>query len=880
MNWLQRLFNPGSLERGLDAELRFHLDRLTADYVREGMTEEEARRRAQIEFGGLDQMKEQCRDARGTLWVEAAWQDLCLALRMLRKSPGFTSAVAATLALGLGANTAIFSVVYAVLLKPLPYSDPGRLVSVAGVVPQLRARIPSVASRARDFLEYRRSNRVFAGMSAVKGVDFNLTGEGDAERVSGARVSANFFTLAGVQPALGRSFLAEEDQPGRDRVVVISHGLWTRRFGADPGILNRTILLDGERYAVVGVARTDFLFPSGEQLHPHVPFGPHVDIWKPMAFTKGEREHNGNWSYGVIARLKPGVSAEQARQNLDAIAAAIPRPGGVAFETRITPLSEAFSGQVRQGLMVILATTGLLLLIACVNLANLLLSRMSAREREFATRAALGAGRGRLVRQVLTESVVIASIGGAAGLLVAHWGTRLLASLAPPNTLTMRSPELNGPVLLYATIVALLTGVAFGLVPALRAARPELYENLGARTGGSERHAGRLRRILVAAEVALSTGLLAAAGLLLHSFARLTDVPTGFTVERILSADLSLPQQNYPPERTAAFYQRLTERVRALPGVTAAGAISAPPLGRSSESGPVFLESDTTAERVLERPFAAFPCVTHGYFAAMGVPVLAGRAFEEREPAPVTIISLGLARRLWPAERLTSILGRRLKLNHFSFAPAAIVGVTGDVRAEGLDQEAPLIAYRPEAQAPWRDMTLVVRAAQDPEALIPAVRSAVAGIDRAVPLSAMATMREIISDSVAPRRYQMTLIALFAVLSLALAAVGIYGVASYAIARQTREIGLRIALGARSEDVLRSALAQGLRPVAAGLVLGLWVAGAAALWMRTLLFEIQPLDPAALGGACGVLLLSATAACYLPARRAARVDPVIALRTE
>ena len=883
MNWWQRLRGKDRLERELDAELRFHFERQVRDNIGKGMPEEDARRRARLEFGGLDQVKEECREARGTLWVEVTLQDIRFALRTLRKSSGFTIAAISTLALGIGANTAIFSVVYAVLLKPLPYAKPDQLVSVAGVVPQMRARFPSMAMRARDFDAYRRSNSVFSGISALRSQDFNLTGVGEPERLYGARVSANFFSMLGVQPERCRAFFPEEDEPGRDRVVVISHDLWARRFGADPGVLNRTVSLDGQSYVVIGIMSEGFLFPTGKQLHPMVLFGPRVDVWKPMAFSAGELQQRGNWAYGCMARLKPGVSLVQAHENLNAIAATVPFPDGVTAQTQIVPLSEVFSGKVRQGLLVLLGAVALLLLIACVNLANLLLARMSARGREFATRAALGAFRWRLVRQFLTETSVIASLGAVAGLFIAYWGTRLLVSLGPADSPAARSSQLNGPVLLFTLAAALATGVAFGLVPAFEAARGDLHENLASRGAASGRRTGRLRRVLVAVEVALSTALLVGAGLLLHSFAKVMNVDKGFTVERILAADLSLSERQYSRERGIAFYQELASRVGALPGVISAGIVTAPPLGgkaRRGESGPVYFESDTDPARTVDRPFGAFQSVTKGYFATLGIPLRAGRLLEDQEPVPATVISAGLARKLWPGESLESTVGRRIKLNHPAATPVTVVGITGDVRADTLESEPIPAAYRPVSQAPFGDVTLVVRTAQEPEALASAVRGEVWRLDRNLPVASMQTMREIVSASTTPRRFQMMLIVAFAVLSLALAVVGIYGVASYSVARRTQEIGLRMALGAQQGDVIRSVLAQGLRPVVVGLVLGLGAAGIAATSIRSLLFGIEPLDPAALGGVSGVLLLAATLACYLPARRASCVDPVIALRFE
>ena len=887
MNWWQRLVQKDHMEERLDAELRYHFERQVADCLRRGMPEDEARRAARLEFGGLDQVKEDCRDARGTLWVESTLQDVRFALRTLRKSPGFALAAIGTLALGIGANTAIFSVVYAILLKPLPYAKPDELVTISTYIPQVRARFPSLPMRATDFVEFSRSNSVFSGMSAIAPADFNLTGTGDPERLYGARVSANLFTLLGVGPERGRGFLPEEDDPGRDRVVLISHELWLRRFGGDSGILNRVLSLDGQTYLVVGIMPAGFLFPTGKQLHPLVALGPRIEIWKPMAFTHDELTSEGSWNWGAVARLKPGIPSAVAGQQLDAIAQTIAQRvrkqvPALAFDlrTQMMPIREVFSGNARQGLMVLLGAVGLLLAIACVNLANLLLARMTNRGREFAARAALGAPRLRLVRQLLTESLTISSLGGAAGLLLASWGTRLLVSLAPADLPAVQLLHLNAPVLLFTTAASLITGLAFGLVPAFETGRGDLHERLkeGSRGAGPGVRAAYLRRILVTVEVALSTGLLAVAGLLLHSFVRVMNVETGFTVEKVLSAQLSLAGKHMNDQQAAAFYRQLTEQVRALPGVAAVGAVTALPLTDESMTRMVYLETDT--QESLDRPVAGIRVVTPGYFTTMGIQLLAGRFLRDQETVPATVIGASLARRLWPGEPVANAIGKRVSTDGPKAGGVTIVGVAGDVRTGALEREPMPVFYRPHAQFASREMTLVVRTFQEPQALAAAIRAETWKLDRDLPIPTMRTMREIVSASVAERRFQTVLVALFAALSLILALVGIYGVTSYSVARQTQEIGLRMALGAQGGNVLRSVLVQGLQPVLVGLVCGLIAARLGAVTVRSFLFGIGPLDPVALGGVAGILLFAAALACYLPARRASRLDPVIALRCE
>ncbi|HTX35519.1 MAG TPA: ABC transporter permease [Bryobacteraceae bacterium] len=888
MNWLQRLLQPARLEDRLSAELRYHFDRLVADGLRAGLPEAAARRAARLEFGGLAQVEEDCRDARGTQWVESAVADLRYAFRTLRRSPGFAFAAIATLALGIGANTAIFSVVYAVLLKPLPYARPAELVSISTYIHEMRNRFPSLPVTAKDFVEFRRDSHKLIQLAAIGPAGFNMTGaagiSAEPERIFGARVSANLFSLLGVMPERGRAFLPEEDHPGSDHVVILSHNFWMRRFAGDPAVVGRTLILDGAGYQIVGVMPAGFLFPTGKQLQPVAPLPMRDDIWKPIAFSDDETREEDSWNYGVIARLAPGASMAQAQQELDAICAAIskgfPPNMHLSLGAQLTPLKTIYSGDVRQGLLALLGAVGLLLLVACVNLANLLLARLGSRGREFATRAALGAPRWRLVRQLLTECLAISVAGAAVGLALARVGTRLLISLAPVDLATIRSASLNTPVLWFTALAALATGTAFGFLPALQTARRDLHKNLqeGSRGATAGRRSSRLRRTLVALEVALSTGLLAVAGLLLHSFVQVMNVDKGFNAERILATDLALPEKQYDQPRTTAFVRQLVENVRALPAVTAAGAVNALPLTGDYNTRMVYLESDT--RKLPDRPVASYRVVTPGYFTTMQIPLLAGRFFSGNEPAPAAIVSLSLARRLWPGIAPEAVPGRRVRPGGEDVKAIPIIGVVKDVRGDGLEKEPLPTIYRPHAQEPFVNMTLVVRTARDPESLAPAVRTAIRNLDRNLPVPAMRTMRQMISFYVARRRFQMVLVVLFAALALALAVVGIYGVTSYAVTRQTQEIGLRMALGAGQGEVVRGVLGQGMRPVLLGLVAGLAAARAGAALVRGLLFGVTALDPIALGGVVLLLLAAAAAACYIPARRAARLDPVSALRAE
>ena len=875
---------------GLDRDIREHIEHETQDNIDRGMTPGEAHRQAMLKFGNIALAREDTRAVWVWPWLDQLRQDIYYAFRTLRRNPGFAAVAVLTLALGIGATTAIFSVVYATLLKPLPFTNPDELVAMSVYIPQLQAKIPSMPVRPVDFEEFRQSNNVFSGMAAIRERDFNLTDGGEPERLYGARVSASLFPLLGAAPQLGRTFLAEEDTPGRDAVVLISHHLWTSRFGADQAIVNRTLSLDGQPHVVVGVMPAAFPFPSGKQLHTHVELGPRIDVWKPMAFTQSELapENMNAFNRGVIARLKPGISYQEAQTNLDAIAQRIGTgmratiPGGVAIDlrTKIVPVRDVFSRDVRRGLVMLMGAVGLLLVIACVNLANLLLARLSSRSRELATRAALGASRGRLIRQLLTESVVLATLGGAAGVPVAIWGTALLFWLSPADFSTARS-TLDPPVFLFAMSVVLGVGLAVGVIPALSMGRGNLQGNLteGGRGMSTGRRTGHLRRALVTAEVALCAFLLVVAGLLLRSFVNVMDVNTGFGVERVLSVDVALSGERYGGSQTVAFYRELLDTVRALPGVTSVGAVNILPLTSQAEGNvtPIYLESDT--EQRIDRPIAQYRIVTPGYFTSIGISLVAGRLFEAQEPASVILVTEKLAQGLWPGVSMASVVGRRVRIGEVTDDPVAIAGVVGDVRAAALDREPTPAIYVPHIRNRVRAMTLVIRTAREPETIAAAVRAEVWNRDTAVPVT-VRTMRDIVSASVAPRRFQMVIVLLFATLALGLALVGVYGVTSYAVGRQTKEIGLRIALGAQRPVLLRSVLAQGLRPVAAGLFLGLPAAVAAASAMRSLLFGIGPLDPVALCVTTAALLVTAAIACYVPARRAARVDAVVALRAE
>ncbi|MGH9163736.1 MAG: ADOP family duplicated permease [Vicinamibacteraceae bacterium] len=875
---------------GLDDDIRDHIERETQDNLDRGMSPEEAHRQARLKFGNVALTKEDTRAVWAWQWLEQLVEDSRYTIRTLRRSPGYAAVAVLTLALGIGANTAIFSVVYTVLLRPLPYASPEELVTISSHIAQTEARFPTLPVRAVDFLELRRSSRELSALSAVSSAEFNLTGTGEPERLYGARVSSNFFSTVGIEPAIGRAFAPDEDEPGRDQVVILSHDLWVGRFGADYRIIGRPLSLNGQAFTVIGVMPRDFLFPVGRQLHQYVPFGPRVDIWKPMAFSKDEATSEGSWNYGVIARVKTGTNLAVAQEELTAIAGAIServrvQSKGLDIDIRLQlkPIREVFSGNIRGELVLLMAAVALLLLIACINLANLLVARANSQMRELATRAAFGASRFRLMRQVLTESGIVALLGAGVALIAAFWGTQVLVSLAPPDSrAALSTSPLNGPVLLFTMLVALVTGLVVGLVPALEIGRRSLFNDLrdGSRGATTSVRGIRLGQALVALETAFTCGLAIVACLLLHSFVNVLHVDKGFRTEQVLAVDLSLPSRSYGPAQADQFYWELLERTRGLPGVHSAGAVNVLPLVSESTTRLIRFEEDADYTHDVERPVAVYRVATPGYLATIGVPLQAGRFFQEQEPQPSAVISAGLARRLWPTEELSSVIGRRIRPGDLNSPLVTVVGIVGDVRSGALDREPMPAIYRPQRRSGWLDMTLVARTSSDPLALGSAIRAELKRLDNDLPISAIRTLDDVVSASVATRRFQTTLLVLFAVLALTLAAVGVYGVTSYAVSRQTREIGVRIALGAERSRVLSTVIIRGLRPVALGLAIGLVAATLAARAIRSFLFGIGATDPTAFAAASGVIVIAAALACYLPARRAAEVDPASALRLE
>jgi predicted permease len=814
--------------------------------------------------------------------METLLQDVRYGVRMLAKRPGFTLVAVLTLALGIGANTAIFSVVDAVLLRPLPYANPDGLVVVFDNF--LNMGLPEISVSIPEFVDYRERNGVFTDIAAWFTGTANLTETGEPEQIRVAYVSASLFPLLGVEPAAGRAFTPEEDQPGNDTVVVLSHGLWQRRFGGDQGIVGKTLRLDGEAYTVVGIAPAGFQFPS------------QIDVWAPIAFTPAQldQQQRGSRFLQVVARLKPGVTPERAGSEMAAIAGQLVEEypnnymmPGSGWTVTVVPLLEQVVGDTRQALLVLLAAVGFVLLIACANVANLLLARASARNKEFAIRLALGAGRRRLIRLLLTESVLLAFVGGTLGLLLAIWGVDLLVASIPAGLPRADEIGVDGRVLFFTLLVSLATGLVFGLAPALQTTRLDLHESLkeGDRGSTESLRRNRVRNLLVVSEVALSLVLLIGAGLMIKSFIRVWNVDAGFNPENVLTARLTLPTNKYADNaQVTAFYSQLLENVQALPGVQSAAAASLVPMVGNS-SGSVTLEDrpQPPGSPSLE---ADMRVVSPDYFRAMETPILRGRGFTAGDvdgAQPVAVIDEMMAETLYPNE---DPIGRLIKRGGaMSTNPwMTIVGVATHVKNQGLDAEGRVQLYMPLFQRPFtqplRNTYLVARTGSNPTAVAGAMRAAVAEADSDLPLANIRTMEEVLSESVATRRLSMSLLGLFAIVALLLAAIGLYGVLAYSVARRTHEIGIRMALGARPRDVLRLVVGQGVLLIGVGIAVGLAAAFLVTRMMADLLFGVSATDPLTFVGTPLVLGAVALAASYFPARRAARVDPMIALRYE
>jgi putative ABC transport system permease protein len=864
-------------ETELEDELRFHFERQLEKYLRSGLTREEAMRRVRMEFGGLEQVKEECRDARGVQLIEALFHDVRYAMRTLRKSPGFAGVALFTVALGIGATTAIFSVVYGVLLRPLPFKDSAGLVVLNETTPQ----VGMVSVSYPNFLDWRAQSRAFSEMSAVSGLHYNLAGTGQPENIAGLAVSPNFLSIVGVRPLLGRGFTAAEEKAGTAPVVLLSYALWQSHFGADRNAIGRSITLDSRSFTIAGVLPPEFRWiEKADILEP-------IGVWATNNDVITARGERGDMV--VVGRLQAGIRLPEARAEMEGMAArlahAYPESNdqcGVALR----PIREVFVGDIRPAILVLFGAVIFVLFVACANVANLFLMRGAGRTREMALRIAVGAGRGRIIGQVLAESFVVALFGGLCGLGLAIGGIDAMARLIPRGTLAGASIGLNGAVLLFSAGVVVLSMFVFGLAPAIRSTKADVQSELkeSARTTSASAGQHSWRGVLAGAEVALALVLLVGAGLMVKSIYRLLSVNPGFQPDRVLTMGMSLRTAQYEKDGPIMnFWQRVLEGVRALPGVEAAALGTAIPLTDDH------WRTDITVEGMALPLPGSFPhpdvhIVSPGYVRALGLRLLAGRDFvdSDNENAPKVAMINGLAaERLFPGQ---NPVGKRFLLG----SPSAkkppkwimIAGVVGDTRLYGLANPSRLEIYFPFRQLVSGSMSLIVKSGSDPARMTSAIRAAIASIDKDQPLFAIATMRQLVGDSVATRRITLILLGLFSALALVLAAIGIYGVISYSAAQRTHEIGIRMALGAQHGDVLRLILAQGAKIAGAGVAIGTAASIGLTRLMAKLLFSVSAFDPPTFAAVAIGLTVIAMLACYIPARRTLRIDPLIALRHE
>ncbi|HJR41424.1 MAG TPA: ABC transporter permease [Gemmatimonadaceae bacterium] len=884
MSWLTTLLRRArvlarkhDVERDMDAEMRFHIDMEAGELAASGIPTEEARRLARLRFGGTERYKEEGRDARGTRWVEDGAYDIRYALRTLRRSPGFTAVAVLTLALGIGATTAIFTAVNGVLLRPLPYQEPDRLVRLLGMREDRDTR--GTVSYP-DIMDWRAQNTVFEEVAAYDEWTVTLGGGEAPERVDGASVSSPFFRVLGVRPWRGRFFLPNEDVPGHEPVVVLSHGLWQRRYGADLGIIGRPIDVNSVKYTVVGITPPGFEDPALSGGANDAPV-----LWRvsPSYFNLESSPRNGR-AFTAIARLKPDVPLARAQTELSAIQARLwmqyPEADSGHF-VRLVPLKDQITAPVRPALLILLAATGLLVLIACVNVANLMLARAAGREREMALRTALGARRRRLVRQMITESLVLSAIGGALGIAIAIGVSRFLVSYAGDSLARAAQVKMDLWVLAFAAGASLLTGLAFGLTPALKASAVNLHSALkeGGRSSGGV-SSGRLRSTLVAAQVAIALVLLTGAGLLIRSLWALERVDPGFSRAGVLTFEVNPPFAKYGTDTVLnQLYERLTEQLAALPGVSQVGTVDILPMSQSFNGMGVALPGREGA--AAEVVTVETRSVTPGFFAALGIPLKRGRGFTDADglDAPeVAIIDEAMAARYWPGQ---DPIGKQLIV--YDSTRWEVVGIAGALRQFTLDRDPEPTLYLPRRRSQqWvsPDATVVVRTAGDPLALAPAVRAAVRSVDADIPVSDLRPIQQVVGDTVTQERLRTLLLALFAAIAFVIGAVGIYGVVSYGVNRRMNELGIRIALGAEQGQILRLVMGQGLRPVIAGAVLGVIGALAAGRVLASFLYGVSATDPITYAAVLLGLTVTATVATYLPARRATRADPITTLRSE
>jgi predicted permease len=876
---LKRFFLREKWDEERSRELQTYVETEITENIARGMSSKDALDAARRKLGNTTQIREEIHHMNSLGFLETLFQDVRFAFRMFRKNPGFTAVAILTLALGIGANTAIFSVVYAVLLQPLPYSDSARLVMVNETTP----RVGDVSVSYPNFLDWRGGSRTISQWAAASQVSFSLSGVSQPENINGDAVSPNFLSMLGMHPFLGRDFDSAEEKPGTPPVLMLSYSLWQSHLGGDPNAVGKTITLDGRSFTIVGVLPPNFRSPDKTDVL--LPIG----VW--AAEDSGSKERADRGDMIVIGRLAPNVSLETARAEMLGIAARLAKEypdSNDQFGVAVKPIRDSFVGEMRPAILVLSGAVMFVLLIACANVANLFLVRGAGRTREIALRIAFGASRGRIVRQMLTESFVLALFGGAIGLALAMGGILGMSKLIPQDMLMGATMNLNGAVLLFTAGVVVLAALIFGLAPAAHLANPNVQSELkeGGRTASSSAGQKRLRGILAVAEVALALVLLTGAGLMMKSLYRLMSVDPGFHPDRVLKMEMDLRTQQYEKDPAIrAFWQRVLDGVRALPGVENAGVGTVVPLTDNHN------RTDITVEGMVEPALGIYPHpdfheVSPGYTETLGISLLRGRTFTEADVEGAQLVALvnsTLAKKFFPdADPIGKrfMFGRMSQKDKSKWKWITIVGVVGDTKLYGLANPARLEVYVSCLQYPSNGMHLVVRSGVDPAAMTSAIRGVVASIDKDQPIFDISTMNEVVTNSVSTRRITLVLLGLFSALALILASIGIYGVISYSVAQRTHEIGIRMALGAHQFDVLRMVLGQGAKIALIGIGIGIVAAFGLTRLMASLLFSVRAFDPITFAGVAILLTVIALAACYIPARRAMRVDPMVALRYE
>jgi predicted permease len=886
---LRALFRRNAVEAELDQELRFHLEHEVEKYLRTGMTKEEARRRARLTFGGLERVKEDCRETRGTSLLENVCQDIHYGLRVHRKSPSFFTIAALTLGLGIGASTAVFSLVNTILIKSSPYPNASRVV-----VPW---RVPPIGSAWEtdnfpwsdaEFGQLVQASTVFQNLGAFRKDDFNLTGSANPEYLEGVRASAGLFPALGMAPMLGRTFTAEEDQPGHALVVVLSHRLWESRFAGNPGIVGNTIHLGGLPYTVIGVMPANFTFPNMAGMPASIDLPKETQLWVPLALPATPLP--GSSDLSVVAELRPNMGVAEAQQDLRAFDRQLleKNPRSKGWSSHVIPLTKQAVMDMRRPLLLLFSAVCVVLLIACSNVAGLTLNRSLGRHKEFTLRGALGARRGRLIGQLMTESLLLALAGGILGILLAEASLSIVKHLGPESIPHLQEIGIDRSVFGFALGVTLITAILFGLVPAFGATRMNLVEGLkerGQRSGGSA-SAPRIRNALLVSQVALALVLVVSASLLVRTFRHMVNADSGFDATHVITFEVPLPTTKYSDtDRMAQLYQQVGQRLQSIAGVQSAGFASVVAMAGPSDATAIRIPEHPTTDLALS-PTANYMFVSPGYFPTIGAPVQRGRDIADgdtRTTMPVTIINNAMAKRYWPGE---DPIGKQVGVGMTRIPARTIVGVVADIKQVSLREvpaPAMFVPYTQNEIKTWPSMQAMqyaVRTQADPDSIAGSIREAVHSIDSDLPIANFATLTTLVDSSLTADRFAMLLLGAFGMLALILSAIGMYGVISYSVTQRIPEIGIRIALGARRAQMLVMVLGQACRLASAGIAIGLIAALTTTRLMTRFLYGVQPTDPTTFAAVSFLLLVVALLACYVPARKAMKVDPMIALRYE